>query len=50
MKPWACTLTDEDREGLRAMVLAMPPLTDDQQDALGDLLADIRLKRAGNKQ
>lgn len=41
------TLTDEQRAAIRAEVQALDPLSDDQLDALADVLTDIRLSRAG---
>ena len=38
--PW--TLTDEDRAAIRAAVAALPPLTDEQVDALCDVIIAAR--------
>lgn len=38
-------LTDRQRAAIRADVLALPPLTDEQLDAIADVLIGIRLRR-----
>jgi hypothetical protein len=38
--PW--TLTDQDRAAIRAAVAALPPLTDEQVDALCDVIIAAR--------
>lgn len=46
------SLDDETRAQLRAMVAALPPLTDEQVDALADVIVQIRLdhaRRAGEQ-
>lgn len=45
--PRASGLSVEERAKLRATVLALPPLTDEQIDALHDALAAIRLASGG---
>lgn len=40
-------LTDEDRAALYAAIDALPPLTDEECDAVADVLIDIRLKHGG---
>ena len=42
-------LTDEDRAAIRAEVLALPPLTDEQVDALADAMVEARLSRLRGK-
>lgn len=41
-------LKDEERAAIRAAVLAMPPLTDAQVEAVVALLAVLRDQRRGN--
>jgi hypothetical protein len=41
--PW--TLTDEDRTTIRAAVSALPPLTDEQIDALCEIIIAARKRR-----
>jgi hypothetical protein len=41
--PW--TLNDEDRAAIRAAVAALPPLTDEQIDALCEIIIAARKRR-----
>jgi hypothetical protein len=41
--PW--TLTDEDRAAIHAAVAALPPLTDEQIDALCEVMIAARKRR-----
>lgn len=40
-------LTEDQRVAIRADVLALDPLTDEQLDALAEVLVDIRLSSGG---
>jgi hypothetical protein len=42
-------LRDEDRQPLRAKAAALPPLPDENLDAIGDTLAEIRLRSRQRK-
>ena len=39
-------LTDEEQEDIERLVASLPPLTEEQLDALADTLVAIRLKAA----
>src|SRR5262249_57082277 len=44
-RPPTGELTDADKAAIRARVLALPPLTDDQIDALCDVIINARIRR-----
>jgi hypothetical protein len=42
-------LTAQQREQIRAAVLALPPLTDEQIDGLCEVIANARIRRQNDK-